>query len=47
MSQTARNLNHSVEGTGNRYLIHDEIRYFTKWFLSTLKEAGVKSVRPP
>ena len=49
MSQTARNLTDSVDGllTGKRYLIHDRDPLFTKEFLSTLKDAGVQSVKLP
>src|SRR3954447_9515658 len=49
MNQTARNLTDSIEGllAGKRYLIHDRDPLFTQEFLSTLKDAGVKSVRLP
>ena len=49
MSQIARNLTDSVDGmlTGKRYLIHDRDPLFTDEFLSTLKMAGVQSVKLP
>ena len=49
MSQIARNLTDSVDGllTGKRYLIHDRDPLFTDEFLSTLKDAGVESVKLP
>lgn len=49
MSQIARNLTDTVDGllTGKRYLIHDRDPLFTAEFLSTLKDAGVKSVQLP
>ena len=49
MSQIARNLTDTVDGllTGKRYLIHDRDPLFTDEFLSTLKDAGVESVKLP
>jgi transposase InsO family protein len=49
MSQIARNVTDAVEGllTGKRYLIHDRDPLFTDAFLSSLKDAGVESVKLP
>jgi transposase InsO family protein len=49
MTQIARNLTDSVGGllTNKRYLIHDRDPLFTYEFLSTLKDAGVDSVKLP
>jgi putative transposase len=49
VNQIARNLTDSVDGllSGKRYLIHDRDPLFTKEFLSTLKDAGVESVKLP
>jgi transposase InsO family protein len=49
MSQIARNVTDAVEGllTGQRYLIHDRDPLFTDAFLSSLKDAGVESVKLP
>ncbi len=49
MSQIARNLTDSVDGLllGKRYLIHDRDPLFTHEFLSTLKDAGIESVKLP
>jgi putative transposase len=49
MNQIARNLTDTVNGllTGKRYLIHDRDPLFTNEFLSTLKDAGVQSVKLP
>jgi transposase InsO family protein len=49
MSQIARNLTDSVDGllTGKHYLIHDRDPLFTQEFLSTLKDAGLESVKLP
>jgi transposase InsO family protein len=49
MSQVARNLTDSVDGllAGKRYLIHDRDPLFTDEFLSTLKNAGVESLKLP
>jgi putative transposase len=49
MSQIARNVNDAVEGllTGKRYLNHDRDPLFTDAFLSSLKDAGVESVKLP
>jgi hypothetical protein len=49
MRQIARNLTGGVDGllTSPRYLIHDRDPLFTEEFLSTLKDAGVKSVKLP
>jgi transposase InsO family protein len=49
MSQVARNLTDSVDGllAGKRYLIHDRDPLFTGEFLSTLKNAGVESLKLP
>jgi transposase InsO family protein len=49
MNQIARNLTDSVDGllTEKRYLIHDRDPLFTHEFLSTLKDAGVQSVKLP
>ena len=49
MSQIARNVTDAVEGllTGKGYLIHDRDPLFTDAFLSSLKDAGVESVKLP
>ena len=49
MSQVARNLTDAMDGLlkGKRYLIHDRDTLFTAEFLSTLAEAGTKSVKLP
>ena len=49
MSQVARNLTDAMDGLlkGKRYLIHDRDPLFTAEFLSTLAEAGTKSVKLP
>jgi putative transposase len=49
MNQIARNLTDAVDGLlkGKRYLIHDRNPLFTAEFLSTLAEAGTKSVKLP
>jgi transposase InsO family protein len=49
MTQVARNLTDSVDGllAGKRYLIHDRDPLFTDEFLSTLKHAGVESLKLP
>jgi hypothetical protein len=49
MTQIARNLTGSVGGllTNKRYLIHDRDPLFTYELLSTLKDAGVDSVKLP
>jgi hypothetical protein len=49
MNQIARNLTDSVDGllTEKRYLIHDRDPLFTHEFPSTLKDAGVQSVKLP
>jgi transposase InsO family protein len=49
MNQIARNLTDAVDGLlrGERYLIHDRDPLFTAKFLSTLAEAGTKSVKLP
>jgi transposase InsO family protein len=49
MSQIARNLTDAVDGLlkGKRYLIHDRDPLFTTEFLSTLAEAGTKTVKLP
>ncbi|HKF48582.1 MAG TPA: integrase core domain-containing protein [Terracidiphilus sp.] len=49
MSQIARNLTDCEDGLlrGKRYLIHDRDPLFTQAFLSTLRDAGVQSVRLP
>jgi putative transposase len=49
MSQIARNLTDAVDGLlkGKRYLIHDRDPLFTAQFLSTLAQAGTKSVKLP
>ena len=49
MNQIARNLTDAVDGLlkGKGYLIHDRDPLFTAEFLSTLAEAGTRSVRLP
>jgi transposase InsO family protein len=49
MNQIARNLTDVVDGAlaGKGYLIHDRDPLFTAEFLSTLAEAGIKSVKLP
>jgi putative transposase len=49
MCQVARNRTDSVDGlfAGKRYLIHDRNPLFTDEFLSTLKHAGVESLKLP
>jgi putative transposase len=49
MSQIGRNVTGGDEGilTGKRYLIHDRDPLFTREFLNTLSDAGVKSVKLP
>lgn len=49
MNQVARNLTGAVDGVlqGKRYPIHDRDPLFTAEFLSTLAEAGTKSVKLP
>jgi len=49
MAQIARNLTDAVDGffAGRRYLIHDRDPLYTKEFLNTLGEAGIRSVRLP
>ena len=49
MGQIARNLTDAVDGLlkGKRYLLHDRDPLFTAEFLSTLAEAGTKSVKLP
>jgi hypothetical protein len=49
MNQIARNLTDAVDGLlkGKRYLIHDRDPLFTTEFLSTLADAGTKSVKLP
>ena len=49
MNQIARNLTDAVDGLlkGKRYLIHDRDPLFTAEFVSTLAEAGTKSVKLP
>jgi transposase InsO family protein len=49
MKQIARNLTDAVDGLlqGKRYLIHDRDPLFAAEFLSTLAEAGTKSVKLP
>jgi transposase InsO family protein len=49
MSQIARNLTDAVDGLlkSERYLIHDRDPLFTEEFLSTLADAGKKSITLP
>ncbi len=49
MKRIARNVTDAVDGLlrGKRYLIHDRDPLFTAEFLSTLAEAGTKSVKLP
>jgi hypothetical protein len=49
MSQIARNLTDAADGllNGKRYLIHDRDPLFTAEFLSTLADAGTKSIKLP
>jgi hypothetical protein len=47
MAQVARNLTDDVDGflRGKRYLIHDRDPLYTAEFLSTLRGAGVQSIK--
>ena len=49
MKEIARNMTDAVDGLlrGKRYLIHDRDPLFTAEFLSTLADAGTKSVKLP